>query len=510
MYSFVNGKPIASVPTGTNPRFVPYGDLTATPASSDIVQPKDGSDKGCCLIQYEDYSGDTNRDSYRVLNDHVTYTTDGTISHVAPALLQNIGNLVQAGRSDGSSPDAILWRGAPPTATVHGSPQDILRRNLVKGKGLKKYNIKLCEHPRHIELCGPRTPVSTADQTLPLQVWGGVLCLECTARSNSRLIPPNSADIGRGYVAVTPLIDRSEGTLVGPSLEWLTTWKEQRIVAGMLGKPISEAVKIIRRPCEAVVAGCVGETKAQLRWAAMVGGRGTTAMRRTKGSDKPTREKRSITFISKSCEGGPNALWRNGVAVASKDVLVPTRGPRESIMSKNGGCMYRLIGTTPCIVLEEAALRCVKHLFATKSEVCLTICLTCDCAEPVDGAFDCTRDVGAVGRIVTGAHEICWAQVCDAMENKNGAILCGSLRLSLCAEKSLGVFATLVEMAMDAGIGSVVLSGSYGDLLPASVQPGDINTAKLTESYLRGGELSAFGGLVVRCPLSAIVQAIGV
>jgi len=296
--------------------------------------------------------------------------------------------------------------------------------------------------------------------------------------------------------------------LVAPSLEWLTTWKEQRIVAGMLEKPISEAVKIIRRPCEAVVAGRVGYTKAQLRWAAMVGGRGTTAMKRTKGSDKPTREKRSITFISKSCEGGPNALWRNGVAVASKDVLVPTRGPRESIMSKNGGCMYRLIGTTPCIVvLEEAALRCVEHLVTTKSVVCLTIRLTCDCAEPVDGAFDCTRDVGAVGRIVTGAHEICWAQVWDAM---NGAILCGSLRLSLCAEKSLGVFATLVEMAMDAGIGSVVLSGSYSDLLPASVQPGDINTAKLTESYLRGGELSAFGGLVVRCPLSAIVQAIGV
>jgi hypothetical protein len=190
--------------------------------------------------------------------------------------------------------------------------------------------------------------------------------------------------------------------------------------------------------------------------------------------------------------------------MAETDPLVtpPRRGPRESILARNGGSLYRLIGGGPCVVVEAAALAVLRALVAADGVV-LTIRL--DRGPP--GAFDCARDVGALGSTVSGGHLICWAQVRAMIVMP--ATLCGNLRQSLCSARATGVFAMLVEMAADPNIAAVVFAAHH-DLLSGSIEPGDIATATVTEAYLEGrAKLADFGDVLPRCPFARLLRAAG-
>jgi hypothetical protein len=390
--------------------------------------------------------------SYYDLHGHLTFNTAGSITHIAPSLINWIAtaqSLVDA------VPVNTYFYGRVPSAPVKGSAALLLRKRLVRGAPLP-LKAKLCTHYAH---AGPRV-VSAADAELGMQLFGNALCKPCLAKSNSRHIPPRAPAAGAGYIGVIALQRMTTPEIWTHCFAPLVSLTEVHIVARCLMITEPQAVAVIARPLYAAATARI--PRSDTRAAALLA---TIAA-------APTRNLLSAigTVAHPKALGRLNAdqLWNGGVVLGLAKRCGNGAGP---ISSRLDALYWESNG----IIMEAPARRVLIALSSAHTTI-LTLHLTSE-HTPTPAAFSCDTHIGEPQNRLGRAESASWLQIEAAL---------GSGHLFGCLHKALAAgspFATLVEASHE--FPAVLLSTDCSLLAPQiSLTPIDLANMGAEEAFL--------------------------
>ena len=426
----------------------------------------------CPLIQAGDVAG-----NFYDFHENAGFSEGGDIVRVAPELVAKVAGLYA---STCGKKVPTLFHGRPPTALFYGGALDLLAAKLVAPIRLGP-GVKLCAHPLHSKQATnkQRVPVESSDASLPLQVFGGVMCSECYDASDFRRVAPPISIAGAGWLSVDPFFARIADERLKENFGFLKELKEQNVVAGALGVGLTDACKLISRAPEGVLTDRWPDSggKRSLRLSARIGRFSTKGLAIVKAS---AVNHRTVSGILASCAGGAkvgtSVLWRNGAVAIN---VRPQLGSRNKVIGQGHHSLYRMIGSG--FIGENNLVEVISRIVAA-TECLVTIMIT-GRPQPSE-VYNCARDIGPVGGDgLCCGEQASWAQVLSAMRVKP-AVIRGMLKPSICDESCTGTFGILAELASMGYIG-VRLAESH-ELLPEEIGEGDIERSVIEQAWING------------------------